>query len=80
MWHVKIGLLGRDRDFNELAFYNYILKCCVLINLKIDKLTCQDFRANQMREAKMPGRTNENRSNTRAVEKVISGGDHARGI
>lgn len=32
-----------DNFYKDLVFYNYILKCFVLIDLKLDKLTHQDI-------------------------------------
>ncbi len=40
--------LDGDHFFIDLVFYNYILKCFVLIDLKIGKLTHQDMGQMQM--------------------------------
>ena len=42
-----VALCGQD-FFNDLAFYNYVLKCFVLIDLKTSKLTHQDIGQMQM--------------------------------
>jgi len=34
---------GDDDYYVDLVFYNYILKCFVLIDLKVEKLTYQDI-------------------------------------
>ena len=52
--------LDRQDFFIDLVFYNYILKCFVLIDLKMGKLTHQDLGQMQMyvnyydREEKLP--------------------------
>ena len=43
----RFTLEGQD-FFIDLVFYNYILKCFVLIDLKTDKLTHQDIGQMQM--------------------------------
>ena len=43
----RFTLDGQD-FFIDLVFYNYILKCFVLIDLKMGKLTHQDLRQMQM--------------------------------
>ena len=40
--------LGDEHYYIDLVFYNYILKCHVLIDLKMDKLTHQDLGQMQM--------------------------------
>ena len=40
--------LDRQDFFIDLVFYNYILKCFVLIDLKMGKLTHQDLGQMQM--------------------------------
>jgi len=36
-------LIGDSHNFVDLVFYNYLLKCFVLIDLKAGKLTHQDI-------------------------------------
>ena len=64
----KRKTLNGDHYFVDLCSYNRILKCFVLIDLKIGKLMQQDFRQMQMyvndhdRKIKLPGEnpTSEN--------------------
>ena len=43
LWRDKSGCASEDEDFYiDLVFYHSILKCHVLIDLKIGKLTHQD--------------------------------------
>lgn len=36
------AFIPRNKNFIDLVFYNYILKCFVLIDLKTQKITHQD--------------------------------------
>lgn len=40
--------IGRDNFYIDLVFYNYVLKCFVLIDLKVGKITHQDIGQMQM--------------------------------
>ena len=41
-WQRRITVDG-DHYYIDLVFYNYVLKCFVLIDLKVGKLTHQDI-------------------------------------
>ena len=44
----EYSMLFRYRNSVDLVFYNYILKCFVIIDLKVGKLTHQDLGQMQM--------------------------------
>ena len=47
-WESEYSRLFRYRNSLDLVFYNYILKCFVLIDLKLGDLTHQDLGQMQM--------------------------------
>ena len=61
--HLRRFTFDDDHYFVDLVFYNRLLRCYVLIDLKLDKLTHQDLGLMQMvvnyfdREVKLPDET-----------------------